>query len=289
MLAESTADRKSTRFPRHRRLTLTETVLVEMLKENTGRALCDSGDAYGRNWQRNQGRDFLSEPATRLTVRSADYGDCKAEIDVTLNVFHWLNARVTYDPAMQRKFKAFCARKANRDNYDLTNMEAFAESRSGTYGEHPRVVNTYNGEDLLSQTLQYVVFTDAETDTCYVLLQIHGGCDVRGGYTEPKVFQVEDTYALYDNARAGIVETNVPDPGPELPGLRPPEEPAPYWSTDSGYHWYRDSACGLGAGRELQTYEVSNDPTDRGNGKIYVDPDGVAYGPLRGGKLEVTT
>ena len=31
-------------------MTKTKQVLIEMLKENTGKALCDSGDACGRHW-----------------------------------------------------------------------------------------------------------------------------------------------------------------------------------------------------------------------------------------------
>ena len=45
-----------------------------MLTENTGRALCDSGDYYGRHWQQNQGRDFEAQPVSHLRayVRERD-------------------------------------------------------------------------------------------------------------------------------------------------------------------------------------------------------------------------
>jgi len=43
----------------------TKEIIYKMLIENTGRALGDSGDAYGRAWERNQGKtieDFEGEP-----------------------------------------------------------------------------------------------------------------------------------------------------------------------------------------------------------------------------------
>jgi hypothetical protein len=48
--------------------------------------------------------------------------------------------------------------------------------------------NSYNDEYcLLDQTIQVTFFCIA--DRAYVALQIHGGCDVRGGYTKPAIFE----------------------------------------------------------------------------------------------------
>ena len=49
--------------------------------------------------------------------------------------------------------------------------------------------NTYNYENNLSQVLLFRVFVI--NNEPYVLLQIHGGCDVRGGYTDIKCFKLE--------------------------------------------------------------------------------------------------
>jgi len=49
-----------------KQLDATAQKLAEMLQENTGRSILDSGDYYGRHWQRNQGRDFESEPEGKL-------------------------------------------------------------------------------------------------------------------------------------------------------------------------------------------------------------------------------
>jgi len=52
--------------------------------------------------------------------------------------------------------------------------------------EIERGFNTYNGDSDLSQTLQGSTLTI--NDEYYYLIQIHGGCDVRGGYTDAKLF-----------------------------------------------------------------------------------------------------
>ena len=44
----------------------------------------------------------------------------------------------------------------------------------------------------LSQNIQYHIF-EYEGDY-YIALQIHGGCDIRGGYTEPRIFKIDDDY-----------------------------------------------------------------------------------------------
>src|SRR5690606_23393942 len=62
----------------------TEEVLASMLKENTGTHMLDSGGAYGRHWQRNQGRDFEAEKETEL--KFGIYNG-KPEITVTHNTY----------------------------------------------------------------------------------------------------------------------------------------------------------------------------------------------------------
>ena len=53
------------------------------------------------------------------------------------------------------------------------------------------MINTYNYECHLSQTIQFMLFDDGYGNT-YVCLQIHNGCDVRSGYTLPKIFYVKE-------------------------------------------------------------------------------------------------
>jgi hypothetical protein len=54
--------------------------------------------------------------------------------------------------------------------------------------------NSYNHESILSQVIQYCVYYTGEE--YLVALQIHGGADVRGGYTRPRIFSMDEEYAL---------------------------------------------------------------------------------------------
>jgi hypothetical protein len=99
-----------------------------------------------------------------------------------------------------------------------------------------------------------------------------------------------DDYSIMDNARA-VISEHVPETvllQDQLPGVECGHSDPAYWTTDDAGSWLHEGGAGAGAGRQLETYEVSMDPADKGNGKIYVDPDGVAYGPIYGGKLEVS-
>jgi len=199
-----------------RKLSETEKALIAQLTENTGIAMCDSGGAYGRNWEKNQGRTFIDEPATVLNFEK--WGEC-FHINITHNVFHWLNERVDYDAGMTRRLKAFARRKQYEDSYWPEIVEDFA-GEHGANEDSIGSVNTYNGADLLSQVLQYYHWYNRDTDVEYAAIQIHGGADVRGGYTAPKVYRVSD--GLFDNARATI----------HCPVCRA------MWDSDEGYYWH---------------------------------------------------
>ena len=297
--------------PKQPKLTKTEKVLVAMLTENTGCDILDSGGAYGRAWQRNQARAFWDEKETSLSfaVREFD-GETKLEIDVTHNVFHWLKSRLTFDAKMDRKYQAFARREENKHDYDMTVMDKFMtylEEKTGIkptgfYNDgEPVSENTYNGADLLSQTLQYLFF--GHDGTYYVLLQIHGGADVRGGYTSPRVFEVSgdsDETCFFDNAKATIfvdydelqekirVDEEYRAKNPPLPGFEKGWEASPLrdyehgsWYTDDACHWYDN---GSGCGDKLEKFPCkaieSRDEWEAGT--VCVLPDGTGLCPNTG-------
>ena len=156
-------------------VTRTDEVLAGMLTENTGRHMLDSGGAYGRHWERHQGmtaQNFVQGPSVHVDR----YG-------VTLDVFHYLRDRLEFAPEMQQEWEQFTAQQPEEGWFTLMDEfpEAYGFESSGSF-------NTYNFENSLSQVVQGVTFKAG--DDCFVLLQIHGGCDVRGGYTAPKAFKV---------------------------------------------------------------------------------------------------
>ena len=172
----------------------TADVIAGLLTENTGRHMLDSGGAYGRNWERNTGKtaaDFAAEPGASWGY-DADYA--------VVSLFHFLTARLEFDAELQAEFDDYCDERP--DESWLTLAEEFPAERDPDSVQG--VVNTYNHENCLSQDIQYVVVDPEGSDyiygnEVYVLLQVHGGCDARGGYTEPKAFRVHGEVGLFDD------------------------------------------------------------------------------------------
>lgn len=158
--------------------TLTDTtpeILLAMLTENTGRHMLDSGGAYGRHWEDNQGltlETLLNSP--RVTV--GKYGD------VSLSIFHHLKECATYSAPLDAAFQEF---SQNSENSYLQDMAEFIQYIGA---ENQGSFNSYNWKSNLSQVIQFHCFNIGEEN--YALIQIHGGADVRGGYTRPRVFSV---------------------------------------------------------------------------------------------------
>lgn len=276
----------------------TARALYKMLTENTGRHFLDSGGAYGRHWEQNQGLDFEAAQPTLLSFK-------RGEIEITHHVYHWLKERLEYDAKMTRAFWRWATSGERADEPWLPLMEEWVEKElprrlaregkevTGLYGDgEPSTTNTYNGEDLLSQTLQYTYFEVREplyrTGDGYVLLQIHGGCDVRGGYTKPRVFKInaDDNTAMFDNARAVIGCSRDDAEGPQQLDLNGKIEPKyPHnWTTDDGYHWYYDGGSGGFDLKEAETKEIA-DRSEWEQGKLCYFEDGAGLCPLCGSAL----
>lgn len=157
--------------------------LADMLTENTGSSMLDSGGAYGRHWERNAGltlADFESAPAGSID----SYGE------ITVDLFHYLNNRLSYDPALDAAWRAFDDERPDASWMD--NIEEFLDMLgvspdAGYYDGGRWSFNSYNFDGcLLSQTIQGTAFSLGNREA--IILQVHGGCDVRGGYTRPVVF-----------------------------------------------------------------------------------------------------
>jgi hypothetical protein len=156
-------------------------MLTAMFTENTGVHGMDSGGTYGRNWQRNQGlgvSDFLAMPTATY---SRDYG-------VTVNSWAYCFNRLSYSPLAEVLTRLMNVWESvdteNRNPWDLGDQRDFVESLGGVVTGDGW--NTYNFDNELSQILQGFEF-DLHGQTL-VLLQVHGGCDARGGYTRPVIF-----------------------------------------------------------------------------------------------------
>lgn len=266
-------------------LTVTETeqVLIDMLTENTGRHMLDSGGAYGRNFERNAGKgvaEFMERPEVHVETWERD-GNTVVEY-VTLDVFHFLRQRMEFDPELDAAFQAFALDDDHEREPWMSCIEEWFELVGARFqGGDPQWVNTYNGEDCLSQVLQYAMFEHPETGDPMVGLQIHGGCDVRGGYTAPRMFILQDEYELFQNADFTIALREVddrPDPAIQPPMLDVPR-PERYVNIDvrGGYPdrnpepWDDDSL-------EVIDFSFGETPVTVGEDGTYTVADGPAKG-----------
>jgi hypothetical protein len=165
----------------------TEQTIFEMLTENTGASILDSGSAYGRNWQRNQAitlDDFRNQATAWLEVDI--YGDDNVCLSPTVSVFHACVNALELD-AYCHDYNSQGTGNFNGDYYgtDNDNCIWLEENNFTPVGDG---FNTYNWSSNHSQVMQG---QELERDGGkYVLLQIHGGCDVRGGYTAAKLFRL---------------------------------------------------------------------------------------------------
>lgn len=167
---------------------ITAGILADMFTENTGRHMLDSGSAYGRAWERNAGmvaRDFLARPAVTYDAEYQTF-----EVDM----FHFLNERLTYVPTLTADWVAFDAGRPDvpwGESLDewLDMLGVPADGDGDFYSDARWDFNTYNSDNLLNGTFQGVKFGYAGNE--YFALQVHGGCDVRGGYTAFKIFTGE--------------------------------------------------------------------------------------------------
>lgn len=165
-------------------------VIKNMMCEDTGRNLLDSGDAYGRHYEENQ-NGIMTGP------QKVDFwtdGEKETELIPIVPLYDFLTYNLEVDGDSERLEDEFYnyIKVNNLDPYSVVDIEDTIKAIGEEYGYGKiEMINTYNYESHLSQTIQFVLFSDGYSNI-YVCLQIHNGCDVRAGYTLPKIFYVEE-------------------------------------------------------------------------------------------------
>lgn len=167
--------------------TPTQELVFQMLTENTGAHPLDSGGAYGRNWQKNKKKtinDFSNEPEEKWF-----YDSKYKQVSRSVSVFHFLSQLHLDDICVEFNQMNTNPSDWDGDFYGCSKEATIFLSQEGL--TEVRSFNTYNGDSDLSQILQGTWLENGEGEY-YLLLQIHGGCDARGGYTDAKLFRPND-------------------------------------------------------------------------------------------------
>jgi hypothetical protein len=160
----------------------TEEIIYAMLTESTGTNFLDSGGDNGRFWQRNQTKTLEDFKAQELLEIDHKYNE------ITLNIFPFLNEHLEYNYEETNNLYKYLLKynyDFNNSNniIDFFNAELFPE-------EDAKQLNSYNEDCILSQTIQLVWSGDLH-DHDLIALSIHNGADVRGGYTDFKLFNAD--------------------------------------------------------------------------------------------------
>tara|TARA_R100001377_G_C3134167_1_gene90370 strand:+ start:39 stop:632 length:594 start_codon:yes stop_codon:yes gene_type:complete len=175
----------------------TKEIIYRMLTEPTGKHMLDSGGAYGRHWERNQKmslEDFENEKEYEFFDTDTEYPYQEKSL------FHHLVESCVFAERENMNFEDWI----DEDKYhysdnpqgrtnELPSVEEYMAER---FGQEAKCINSYNDECDLSQTIQFVYVGDTY-DCDIIALSIHNGADVRGGYTDYKLFRIEED-CFYD-------------------------------------------------------------------------------------------
>jgi hypothetical protein len=178
-------------------------LVYSMLTTSTGVNMLDSGGDDGRHWQRNATKtlaDFEAEPTIEVDQWDRDNAADSTELNPTVSVFHYLTNALELDDICDEFNELPC------DDWDGEIAYGISAAQEAWLVDHDMSVsatwNSYNGECNLGQTLQGANVHEAGHESefefpGYVLLQIHQGADVRGGYTDAKLFKISDNFEYF--------------------------------------------------------------------------------------------
>lgn len=199
-----------------------EEVIRSQLTENTGKHLLDSG-MYGRAWEENRENPPWNRPRWDLTggypienvyhrlAENVDRDRAAVALEVALYAYgrtgdrsgdSWLTTMKAFagaeraPPAPEVREWVESAGYADGDDAEEYHRLVYDYLPGDVFDGEAFTVNTYNSEFAdASQVLQLTAFGGPYAE--YVAVQVHGGADVRGGYTAPRVYHLP-----YDGAVA---------------------------------------------------------------------------------------
>lgn len=157
-------------------MTIAIETVTKYTRQNTGRHFLDSGDHYGRIYDKPLPKN--------LAVMDGDFG-------AVISVTHLLSEFAEIHP-LHKQFYKFAHRPENEREPWFELGESFMRDRGYTQSARD---NTCNGDNDFDQDFVYEVWTPEHSDCsdwCYaddavIVIYAHTGCDVRGGYASPMI------------------------------------------------------------------------------------------------------
>jgi hypothetical protein len=155
-----------------------------LARKNTGSSMCDSGSLYGYHYQRSPIED--NQP---LEYASHSPYDSKDLHVLVISLPQLLDEYMTIDDKATRHFNLWCALADPDDRRHYLDLAEEYRDRmveTGRWEDHDGTFtdNSYNWETDFDQVFQII---SSGLYGEWHLIQMHNGCDVRGGYTAPVV------------------------------------------------------------------------------------------------------
>tara|TARA_R100001530_G_scaffold133489_1_gene106933 strand:+ start:746 stop:1288 length:543 start_codon:yes stop_codon:yes gene_type:complete len=156
-------------------------VLLKLSRENTGINMLDSGGDNNRGFQKAlklSEEEIFKNPEEKNLKNTFKF--LLDNLEITLN-----------SELLNNDFKHFMYKRKDT-NYlnDMLEYGDLINENDDYITKKIDCVNTYNFENILSEVLQYIIFY--KNKEYYIILQVHRGCDIRGGYTKPQIFKILD-------------------------------------------------------------------------------------------------
>jgi len=167
--------------------------IAQICRTDTGCHPLDSGGYGGRHHE--QPVKKRNGSSVRLFAGDTFFPSISTE--------HFLHVMLESE-AVSDRLDALFLRFANRPKYrDMTWIDCGGEfwgmlKKRACFESLNASGNTCNSDNWFSQQFQYNIFTYKDEDI--VAIQIHCGCDLRGGYTRPHFFRLvdEDHFTSWD-------------------------------------------------------------------------------------------
>lgn len=162
-------------------------LIAAACRYNSGKSMCDSGDYYGRHYER---------PVPADAVRIHVYGN--REVTACMSTAHYLADRCTVDTDLTEQFNAWAPEQPG-SWFGLG--ERFCTDVLGLT-QHVRG-NVCNGEHDLDQVFVYEVYSANTKESGWIyaddalfVAYVHTGCDIRGGYSYPLFMRHNGDYSM---------------------------------------------------------------------------------------------